>query len=499
MTISTAPFAPARARLIQHRRRDPVPRFRPDVCAEVDPVWGCLELQIPEDHLAREVKAQVERLDLSKLEAKYSSQGRHGFHPRHVLGALVFASRIGLHHSTRIAEAMRTDAALRFVAGGHRLSEGRLRAFRRSNGDFFAEAVQQTIQFAKDDDLLDPRELAIDSVRLRAEASTKAVGTLKRSQKRLEELAKIDVAALNEIEATEHRAKVAKHTETIRLCKEREATSYVSTSPSAGLMMFPNGAGAPGHRITTVGCGVQLRLIIDVLIDGAATDYGKLSAAVLRARKALKDAGVSLESSLQMAADAGYFSVEDLVFAAANRAQIDILIAEGKAPQRKSKEGLPIFTSDDFKRVDGKLVCPANREMSGPFKDGQSRNHSERWLGQGCGTCGLKPQCTAGKYRSVTIDLQYQAARDEMRQRMAQPGAKQRYNQRIATVEPIFSSLQDDMGFRRVSSLKAQSVRAEVLLKVLAYNLSRLTAARRLRHARLIATASVSDGESHAG
>ncbi len=60
------------------------------------------------------------------------------------------------------------------------------------------------------------------------------------------------------------------------------------------------------------------------------------------------------------------------------------------------------------------------------------------------------------------------------------PGARERYNQRMATVEPVFANLEETMGFRRASSRHTTSIVAEVLLNVLAHNLSRLAAARKL-------------------
>jgi transposase len=481
-----------KSRLIRERHKDPTPRFLPDICGEVSRVWGCLDLQLPEEHLAREVKEQVALLDLAALEAKYSSQGRHGYHPRHMLGCLVYASRIGLHYSTDIANALQTDAALRFVAGGHRIAEGTLRAFRRENGEHFANAVQETVKLAQELGVLDTSALAVDSVRLHAEASTRAVRTEKRSRARLAELAHVDVAALDDVELAAHQAKVLKHTEALRVCNEQQRPNIVTTSPGSGLMSFPDGGSGPGFRVTTVGCGVQLRLIIDVFIDGTATDFGKLAPAVLRTRKALTQAGVPLDTPIQIAADAGYFSTTDLVFAAKNTAIVDALIAEGTTGRRKSAEGLRIFTSDAFTRdAGGALVCPAGTKMSGPFDDAGR----ERWHGKGCGTCALKAQCTSGKYRTVTIDTEFHEARQCMRERMAKPDAKARYNQRIATIEPIFSGLVDGMAFRRVSSLKEDSARAEIMLKVLAYNLGRLSRASRLRHVRMIAAPTVPEGD----
>src|SRR5690606_8201132 len=130
-------------------------------------------------------------------------------------------------------------------------------------------------------------------------------------------------ATLSDEERDEHEAKVAKHTKTVQLCIEQQRTNVVLTSPSAGLMKFPSGASAPGHRATVVAAGVRERFVIDVFVDGDATDYGKLGPAILRTRKALEEAGVPLDEPMQVAADAGYFCATDLAFAANNTRWVD--------------------------------------------------------------------------------------------------------------------------------------------------------------------------------
>jgi hypothetical protein len=67
-----------------------------------------------------------------------------------------------------------------------------------------------------------------------------------------------------------------------------------------------------------------------------------------------------------------------------------------------------------------------------------------------------------------------------MLERMAQPDAPARYARRMATVEPVFASLEHDMGFRRLSSRFTRTIGAEVLLKLLAHNISRLLARTKL-------------------
>jgi transposase len=457
-------------------RKDPLPRFKRDVSHQIDLVFGCPEQALPNDHLARKLRTLLTQLDFSALEAKYSSQGRRGFHPRHVIGVLVYGSLIGVHHSTKLERLLRTDMACRYMAGGHVISAGVLRRVRRDNRDFFDGAITQTLRLAAEADLLDPEEIAVDSVKLRAHASTKAARTLKRSRQRLAELAERDLSVMTVEQLEEHRAKVAKHSAAVAMCQELERTNLVLTSPSAALLKFPSGASAPGHRVTVTATGVKERFVIGVLIDAASCDYGKLAPALLNARAKLKEAGVPLDQRMQAAADAGYFSETDLMFAAENRSWIDVLIDESSTA--RSGRGSAIMPQTAFERRGDSMICPAGREMDGPWSD---RPGKTRWEGRGCSECALKPQCTTAAKRVITFKNSFHATRQQMRERMAQDGARKRYNKRIATIEPVFSYIEDTMAFRRVTTRKAEAAEAEILLKVFAYNLSRLLVARRLR------------------
>lgn len=463
-------------RVVRRRtRRDPKPRFKPDCTQQLDAINGCPAAAVPPDHLAWRVQAQVAKLDVSALEAKYSSLGRHGYHPRNVLAVWIYASLIGMRHSTKVGRACKTDAAFRLLSGGYAFSSGMLRRFRRENGAFFEQAITQTVHLANECGVLHTDELATDSMRLRAHASPKAVRTLSRSKKRLAELASVDVATLDEDARKNHEAKLAKHRHAVEECERRGRTSIVTTNESAALMKFPSGAALPGHRITITAAGVTQRLVIAVLVDAATTDFRKLGPALLQAREVLLDAGVSKDVRLQAAADAGYIDGEDYAFAADNRAWVDVLIpvVEGKSPQEKRG-----YWGREHFVIDGdEATCPAGKRMLGPRAESDGRT---KWVGVGCQECALKSQCTEGQVRTLSIHRQTELALSAMRERWQQPGARERYNQRIATVEPAFANLEETMGFRRASSRHHKSIVAEVLLNVLAHNLSRLAAARKL-------------------
>lgn len=478
--FSLTPSGSAKAPGRRRRRRDPLPHFKPDTTAQLDGASGCPRVSVPPGHLAWAVLEVVEGFDTSALESKYSSLGRHGYHPKSSLAVWLYASLTGVHHATKVARALKTDAALQLVGRGGRHSRATLNRFRQHNAELFGRAIEETVRVARDKGLLDEKDLAIDSVRLRAHASTKVVRTKKRSTERLKELAKLDPEALTEEQRKSRAAKLKKHEEALALCEERGSTNVVLTSPSAGLMKFPSGASAPGHRASVAACGQASRIIVGVLIDADSCDYGKLEPMVDEAKRVLMKAGLPAEAQLQVAADAGYWSEKDLAFAARERERVDVLIAEPDSNERVADDGSRYFGRDRFTiHSDGTAVCPANRPMRGPFT-GQAEGRT-KWVGDGCSTCPLKPQCTQGKERSLTASPAYDAAREAMRARLAQPGASERYNRRVATVEPVFSGIEDAMGFRRVSSRLPQTVTAEILLKVLAHNVGRLIAAKRLR------------------
>lgn len=470
---------PTDTRPIRRRtRKDPKPRFKPERGHQLDAVRGCPELALPADHPARDVALYAAKFDLSLLEAEYSSLGRHGYHPRNVLAVWLYASQIGLHHATKVARACETDAAFLFLSGGHALSAGTLKRFRHANRTLFSEMLTETVRLAHAEGLIVKEELATDSMRLRAHASTNAVRTVKRSTERLKNLEAIDSSTLSPEDLAIHEGKLAKHRAALEECNARNRTSIVVTNPEAALMKFPNGAGVPGHRITATASGVSERIIIGVLVDAAAADDGKLESAVCEARKVLEQAGVTVDK-LQLAADAGYFCETDLEFASKNRDWVDVLIAEGPSDGEQQSLGLKgMFGREHFRILDdGNAICPAGKQMSPP-----SPHHSGRtvWAGIGCAECSIRSKCTPGNKRSFTAQLNLEKVRNEMRLRMSEPGARERYSQRIATIEPAFSNIENVLGFRRASSRHPTTVVAEVLLKVVAHNLSRITAARRL-------------------
>lgn len=476
-TLLTAPGPPRPGHRRELRAR---PNFRPDISGQLDPLRGCPGAAVPPDHLARQVKGWVAELDLSSLEAGYSSLGRSAHDPRAVLGVLLYGSLVGQHHASKLAQLTETDLAFRLVGFGHTISVSVLRSFRRTQGALFEDLLGQVLVLAVKAKLIDITQLAVDSMRLRALASRSSVRTVVRSTKRLAELEAEPVAEMSPEVRAAHEAKVEKHRSALARCEEEGRTNVCLTNPEAGLMKFPDGASHPGHRLTAVASRSDTRFVVWAMVDADTNDYGKLAPAARGTLEALAAAGLALteEQKLRLTADAGYHSEEDLAFAMENRAWLDALVALQPNPGRRSASGQPLYGQEDFTFTeDDRAICPAGTEMKGPTR---GPHGVQQWTGVGCESCPLRERCATGKVRKVTRNKRLAEARKAMEERLAEPGAKEQYNRRIATIEPVFSAIQDAMGYRRASSRHAATVRAELQLKILAWNLRQLHKGRNL-------------------
>lgn len=462
--------SPEKADTRKQRKQQRPSRFRRETSAQLDPMVGAPEWQVPEGHLARVLRAFVYSLDLGAHSQPRSGLGRPAVDRRNYLAILLYASIIGVHSMTRVAALLVTDAAFRLLSGGLLISASALAAYRRESGAVFDRVLSHTIERGLAEGFIDPQELAIDGMRLRANASTKAMRTRERSERRLRELAGADVEAMTGEERSVHDAKVAKHGEAVKLCDERGVTSVCVTNEMAALMKFPDGGRAPGHRIVAAVAGQKERLLVGLVVNSAPTDYGQLEGVATDARTRLEAAGLPKDTPLRGGVDCGFLGEEDQKFIVEQRARFDIVVPPPVEGTRKNGD-VEMFKRTDFTRTDDGVTCPAGAPMRAPTDTSQRK---QIWTGQGCESCPVKIRCTKAKVRRFEVDLDREAIHKSIIERYETADGQEFYKRRMSTVEPVFSVLETDMMFIRASSRLPKTIVAETLLKCAAYNARRL-------------------------
>src|SRR5258708_28495718 len=72
---------------------------------------------LPEKHLARFVVEVIDGMDLRAMSGSYRGSGSESYHPRILLGILVYGYATGIFLSRKLERATYDSLALRFIAG----------------------------------------------------------------------------------------------------------------------------------------------------------------------------------------------------------------------------------------------------------------------------------------------------------------------------------------------------------------------------------------------
>jgi len=71
---------------------------------------------LPQKHLARFVVEVIDGLDVSAMSGAYRGSGSAGYHPRLLLGILVYGYATGVFSSRKLERATYDSVAFRFIA-----------------------------------------------------------------------------------------------------------------------------------------------------------------------------------------------------------------------------------------------------------------------------------------------------------------------------------------------------------------------------------------------
>ena len=86
---------------------------------------------LPEKHLARFVVEVIDGLDLRAMSGSYRGSGSASYHPRMLLGILVYGYATGVFSSRKLERATYDSVAFRFIAANDHPDHDTIAAFRR--------------------------------------------------------------------------------------------------------------------------------------------------------------------------------------------------------------------------------------------------------------------------------------------------------------------------------------------------------------------------------
>jgi transposase len=371
-----------------------------------------------ERHLCFFIRRAVERLDLSAFVADYDEEGRPGYHPALMVSVWLYAYALGITSSRRLEQRVREDLGFRYLAGGAQPDFWTLNEFRKRHPKALNDLFTQVVEMARRAGLGRLGHLAIDSTRVKANASPDRVDSvekLRAERAKLRRQIRHWQQACNAEDPNERPGLELAEKERARLEQElAEIPARLQQLKKSGLKRRsptdPESRFLKERQGFVLGYTVTLaasedHVIVEQRVSQEPTDNDLLLPVV----KAVQER--CGESPGQVSADSGFFSVESLKTLEAEK--IDVYVP------------------------DSNLARVMNR---------------------------------GGRLRLRPRDASHRALRRKLRR----PAGRAIYARRQGLIEPVFGVLKEQRGMRQFRRRGLTKVAVEIALATTAYNLTRI-------------------------
>ena len=426
---------------------------------------------LPEKHLARFVVEVVDGLDTSAMSSAYRGSGSASYHPRLLLGILIYGYATGVFSSRKLERATYDSVAFRFIAANDHPDHDTIAAFRRRFLKEIEALFVQVLLLAREMGLLKMGTVALDGTKIHANASKHSAlsyehagkietqlkaevaelmakaeaadkadlpdglsipDELARREERLKKLAearaKIEARAKEryERELAEYRAKLA----------AREAKQKASGRKPGGKPPEPPVEGPrPTDQINLTD---EDSRIMPVSGGGFEQCYNAQA--------------VVAESSLLVVAS-------DVAQAPNDKQQLEPMLAKTGALPKELGEAETVLADNGY-------FSEANVKA--------------------CGAAGVEPLIALGRdahhqslrerFADAPPPLENPTPVEAMAHRLQTPEGKKLYAKRKHTPEPVFGIIKSILGFRQFLLRGLEKVKAEWTLVTLAWNMKRMFA-----------------------
>ena len=126
---------------------------------------------LPEKHLARFIVEVIDGLDLGRMSGAYRGSGSASYHPRMLLGLLVYGYATGAFSSRKLERATYNSVAFRFIAANDHPDHDTIATFRRRFLKDIEKLFVAVLQLAREMGVLKMGTIGLDGTKIHANAS----------------------------------------------------------------------------------------------------------------------------------------------------------------------------------------------------------------------------------------------------------------------------------------------------------------------------------------
>ena len=459
---------------------------------------------LPDDHDCFLYKDLFSQLETSEVEAQYSRRGQHAYSPRQIVGILIYGYSHGVFSARQLEKRCKEDLGFMYIAGLNCPNFRVLSDFRKQHGEFFEACFKQTVCLALELKLALLGHVSLDGSHFKANSSKHKAMSYQRlkaqEQALMDEVEQLIVQAARcdaEEDAAYRDRTGYELPEDLKVKQQRlEKIQAAKAGLEAREARLNPGGAIEGkkqisfadHDARIMGKGKDFdyaynpqlsvdqdhQIIVGQHVSQQANDLQEVEPAL----RSLEQTTGQLPEVMSL--DHGYSSGSNLQ--ALEVAGVDAYVAVGRG-EKPAGCGLnePVrklvkrdFTYDEQADC---FHCPQGQVL--PFKreDAKGRRFYQGEAAH-CAACPLRGQCCeskTGQARTVSTDG-YEAHRQAMEAKMAQPEAREIYKARKSIVEPVFGQIKNG-GFRGFSLRGLTKVKGEFALVCAAHNIKKIVKA----------------------
>jgi transposase len=126
---------------------------------------------LTERHLARFIAEVLDEMDLSGMVAAYGKSGSPSYHPRVLLGILIYGYATGIFSSRKLEQATYDSVAFRFLSGNEHPDHDTIATFRRRFLKEIEKLFVDVLKLAREMGVLKMGTIALDGTKIQADAS----------------------------------------------------------------------------------------------------------------------------------------------------------------------------------------------------------------------------------------------------------------------------------------------------------------------------------------
>lgn len=420
-----------------------------------------LDEMVSKDNSARLIDTIVDNMDTSYfVNARTKNTGRPPYNPKDMLKLYIYGMENGIMSSRKLERECKRNIEVMWLINELTPESKTICNFRRDNVENISRFFTEFCLNLKNQGYIDGKIMAIDGTKIRANNSKRNNFSAKKLDRHIAYIDEKIVSYLSDVEKNdkieELQERKAKY-ENYKIRIKEENISEISTiDPDARLMSSNNNGVDVSYNIQSV-VDAKNKLIAGMSVTTSAADAGQLAKVMPKVKQALN------LDKITVLADKGYYKTEDFKICEDNN--ITTIVAKNE-PAKQEIYSIDNFTYDLEADI---YICPNNEKMFPGKLDKKGYREYKNY--RACRNCPQKDYCTKGNRRVIKRHKDKSSAEENDR-RLKENSVL--YKQRQMLVEHPFGTIKRTMGIRQFLTRGKRSVKAEVALIFLCYNLKRL-------------------------